>query len=138
MKSPRYTAILIAALALVAGAAEARGKPAKAPAAPAGDVAKGKVLFNQQCGLCHSTTPGLEGAAPSLHDVYGRAAASEAKFSYSRALKASGLVWTAANLQTFLANPGKMVPGTAMPINIPAAADRQNIVAYLASLKTTH
>ena len=109
---------------------------AQAATAPAGDPVKGKAMFNQQCMLCHSAAAGQEGAAPSLFGVVGRKAASDAGFTgYSRALKASGLTWNKANLDTFLSGPAKLVPGTAMPITLKDPADRANVVSYLASLK---
>ena len=102
----------------------------------AGDPVKGKATFNQQCSLCHSAIAGTEGAAPSLHGVVGRKAASDPKFpAYSKALKSSGLTWTEANLETFLSGPAKLVPGTAMPITLKTPTDRDNVVAYLATLK---
>jgi len=102
----------------------------------AGDPAKGKILFNQQCSLCHSAVAGQEGAAPSLHGVVGRKAAGDPSFpAYTKALKASGQTWTAANLETFLSGPSKLVPGAAMPITLANPQDRQNVIAYLASLK---
>jgi cytochrome c len=50
-------------------------------------------------------------------------------------MKASGLTWTPANLEKFLANSQAMVPGTAMSVSVAGAADRANIVAYLAKQK---
>lgn len=128
------TLVMTAAAALaVSGAAQA--SHASHAAHPAGDTAKGKALFNAQCSLCHSVT-GEEGAAPNLNGVVGRKAASDPAFpTYTKALKASGLTWTAATLDTFLSGPSKLVPGTAMPITLAKPEDRQNVVAYLASLK---
>ena len=124
----------MAAALLGAGLAQAATAPL-----PPGNAVKGKAMFNQQCMLCHSAAAGQEGAAPTLFGVVGRKAATDPGFpGYSRALKASGLTWTAANLNTFLAGPAKLVPGTAMPITVNAPQDRANIIAYLASLKGTH
>ena len=106
-----------------------------ASADPHGDAAKGKALFNSQCSLCHSATPGEEGAGPSLAGVVGRKAGSESGFPFTKALKGSGLTWTKDNLEKFLAGPGKLVPGTAMPITLNKDQDRDNVVAYLATLK---
>ncbi len=115
--------ILIAALAL----------PAMAQAA--GDAAKGATLFKQRCSMCHVSAAGAAPiAAPNLFGVAGRKAASTS-FNYSDALKASGLTWTAANLDAFLAAPNKKVPGTRMVISVPAEQDRADIVAYLSTLK---
>ena len=119
------TLFMTAAAALaVAGAAHA-----------AGDPVKGKALFNAQCSLCHSATT-EEGAAPSLLGVIGRKAAGDPAFpGYTKALKASGLTWTPATLDTFLSGPAKLVPGTGMPITLAKPQDRANVIAYLATLK---
>ena len=58
-----------------------------------------------------------------------------AGFAYSPALKASTLVWTTANLDQFLADPAKTVPGTAMPIKVPDAAQRAALISYLATTR---
>lgn len=127
MKSVIAIGALAAAL-LATGVASASDRDANA--------AKGKALFDGQCSLCHSPKPGVEGAAPSLNGVVGRKAASDPGFpAYSKALKASGLTWTEETLEHFLANPQAMVRGTAMPISLPAEADRHDVIAYLASLK---
>ena len=123
----------LAALAALAVAGSAVAAPAT------GDAVKGKALFNQQCMLCHSAVAGQEGAAPSLNGIIGRKAAAEAGFpAYSRALKASGLTWSSANLDQFLSGPAKLVPGTNMPITLTNPQDRTNVIAYLASLKGSH
>lgn len=107
-----------------------------APPAMAADAAKGKAIFDGRCSVCHSVKPGDEGAGPSLAGVVGRKAASEPGFpGYTGALKKSGLTWTKANLDKFLAGPQTVVPGTAMPIALPNAAERADMLAYLASLK---
>ena len=124
--------VLIAALA-AAGLTAVAGASI---ASPAGNVAKGRALFDQQCSLCHSALAGQEGAAPSLNGVVGRKAGSDPHFpSYTHALKASGLTWTEETLEHFLVNPQAMVKGTAMPISVPSATDRHDVIAYLASLK---
>ena len=121
----RTLVLTVAAALAVSGAAHA-----------AGDPVKGKALFNAQCGLCHSAVAGEEDAAPSLNGVVGRKAAGDAGFpAYTKALKGSGLTWTAAHLDTFLSGPAKLVPGTAMPITVAKPQDRANVIAYLATLK---
>ena len=54
---------------------------------------------------------------------------------YSPALKASKLTWSTKTLNKFLMNPGEIVPGTFMPIQIPDDKTRADVVAYLATLK---
>jgi glucose/arabinose dehydrogenase len=110
-----------------------------ASAQPMGDPANGKVLFQQSCALCHASTLGpggqaMSGQGPSLVGVVGRGAASLANFNYSKALRGSGLTWDGATLDHFLEAPSAAVPGTTMPIPVPNAALRRDIVAYLSTL----
>jgi hypothetical protein len=104
-----------------------------------GDPANGKVLFQQSCALCHASALGaggqaISGQGPSLVGVVGRGAASLANFNYSKALRGSGLTWDAATLDRFLAAPSAAVPGTTMPIPVPSAASRADIIAFLSTL----
>jgi cytochrome c len=127
----RIISPVAAGIILCAGAAAAA--PAKAPA---GDPAKGRSVFVQQCSLCHSPKAGEEGQGPSLYGVVGRKSGSEAGFpAYSRSLKSLNVTWQPASLDRFLSDPNKLAPGTAMPINVANAQDRKNVIAYLASLK---
>jgi cytochrome c len=102
-------------------------------AAPAGDRAAGEDLFLDRCAMCHVAEGGGQG--PSLQGVYGRKAAAAPGFAYSAALKASGVTWTAPELDRFLTNPSAAIPGTAMPITVPDAAQRANLIAYFAAQK---
>ena len=108
---------------------------AAAVPAVAQDAAAGGAFFKQRCSTCHTVTPGQPpGQAPNLYGVIGRKAAST-PFSYSTALKASGLTWDTASLDKFLASPMKLVPGTGMLIPITDPKQRADLIAYLASLK---
>ena len=101
--------------------------------AQTGDVAKGETAFENRCTMCHG--PESDGQGPKLAGVVGRKAGSAPGFPYSDALKTSRLTWTPAELDTFLAGPDKLVPGTAMAVTISDPDQRRDIVAYLASLK---
>lgn len=104
----------------------------------AGDVAAGRTYFRAECALCHSAEPGDNGGAqgPNLQGILGRKAGEgPGSFSYSAALKASGIVWTAETLSGFLANPTQQVPGTAMVIAVDDASDRDNLAAYFAAVR---
>ena len=101
------------------------------PAGAAGDAARGAALFQSHCAMCHAPE---SGAAPSLVGVVGRKAGTLPGFAYSPAMKHSGLIWTSANLDAFLDDPGKKVPGTMMMIPGPEPAERADIIAYLATL----
>jgi cytochrome c len=93
----------------------------------------GSDLFEDRCAGCHFPAGGGQG--PNLSGIVGHKAGSVAGFTYTAALKDSGLVWTSANLDRFLTDPGKLVPGTAMPIHVPDAAQRQAIISYLATTR---
>ena len=107
---------------------------AQAQAPPAGDCGHGKIVFQQNCALCHSDSDAIQKQGPSLVSVFGRKAGSSANFNYTKALTDSGLTWDAATLDKFLTNPAATVPGTTMPISLPQAADRSDVIAYLATL----
>jgi glucose/arabinose dehydrogenase/cytochrome c2 len=97
---------------------------------------QGKAVFEQQCALCHSAAPGDNGGAqgPLLHDIFGREAASTG-FSYSQALRSSGLTWDAGTLDRFLAAPSEVVPGSLMVVPIQDDTARANVIAYFQALK---
>jgi glucose/arabinose dehydrogenase len=105
-----------------------------------GDAARGKVFFQQNCAICHADNSGPGNAAivkqgPSLVDVFGRKAGSGSNFTYTNALIKSGLTWDAPTLDRFLTGPAAMVPGTTMPIPVPKAGDRLDVITYLSTLK---
>jgi cytochrome c len=99
----------------------------------AGDAAAGENLYLDRCAMCHVAEGGGQG--PSLTGVYGRKAGSVPGFVYSAALKGSGVTWTAPELDRFLTDPGKAIPGTAMPITVPDAKQRADLIAYFAAQK---
>ncbi|MEO7775822.1 MAG: PQQ-dependent sugar dehydrogenase [Steroidobacteraceae bacterium] len=103
----------------------------------AADSNAGKLVFRQQCALCHSAEPSDNGGAqgPELHGVFGRAAASNPAFTYTQPLRASRLVWDAATLERFLASPTTVVPGSSMVFPVAKAQDRQDLIAYFSELK---
>lgn len=109
------------------------GAPAEASAG-----GRGRMLFLQNCSLCHSTGRDelpSNGQGPLLAGVVGRPAASLPGFGYTKALKDSHLVWNEATLERFLSGPGNLVPGTAMAVAITNPSDRADLIAYLARLK---
>jgi cytochrome c len=102
----------------------------------AGNAATGAALFNR-CALCHSATKGGGNKiGPNLFGVVGRKAGTYPGFSYSAAMKNSGIVWTSPKLDAYLVAPQQIVPGNSMPFaGIADAPQRANLVAYLATLK---
>jgi glucose/arabinose dehydrogenase len=107
--------------------------------AQADDASRGKIFFQQNCALCHATSLGpgntmIAGQGPSLVGILGRRAGIGSNFGYTKGLVESRLVWDAATLDRFLANPAAAVPGTSMPIPVPSAENRRNVIAYLSTL----
>jgi cytochrome c len=124
----RRSELWIAALA-AAGAMLAAG----GAFAQSGDAAKGSDAYDDRCGGCHVI--GGVGQGPNLAGVVGRKAGAAPGFAYTAAMKGSGLTWTPANLDRWLAGPQKVVPGTAMVAVVPDPAERRELIAYLATLR---
>lgn len=95
----------------------------------------GEDIFKQRCAVCHAVQPGPGKMGPPMAGLAGRKAGAVPGFAYSTALKNSKLAWTPTTLDTFLAAPGKMVPGTKMLIGMPDAPQRAVLVQYLGTLK---
>jgi cytochrome c2 len=123
----RVAAVAVAAV----GAAFTAHAAPKSPAS--GDAAAGATLFTDRCVTCH--VPAGGGQGPSLVTVFGRPAGAAPGFHYSAALAGSGLTWTDAELDRFLAGPSKLVPGTAMQVVIANPAQRADLIRYLATQK---
>lgn len=102
-------------------------------AAQAGDAAKGRAFFST-CAGCHDLTSTSK-IGPPLKGVVGRKAGTVAGANYSPAMKKAGIVWTAQTLDTYLAGPAAMVPGSRMAIRITDAQKRADLIAYLKTLK---
>jgi cytochrome c len=119
-------------LCAVVAAARALAAPASPPAFVMGDPAAGKTAY-QACMGCHAIDDNDVG--PKHRGVVGRAAGTAPGYSYSAALKASGIVWTPAMIDRWLQGPQKLVPGSKMFFSIPNPKQRADIIAYLATQK---
>jgi cytochrome c len=102
-----------------------------------GDAAAGQAVFDQKCASCHSVaadlTHGLLG--PNLLGVVGRTAGTVAGWDFSQALKDSKVVWTEENLTKWLTDTTAFVPMAQMDLRVPNRIEREDVIAYLESLK---
>jgi cytochrome c len=111
--------------AILSGAAHAQSGNAKA----------GEAAFDV-CGSCHTTEPDAGNEiGPNLFGVVGRKAGAVSDFTYSPALKASGIVWTDETLSQWLSDPAKTVPGTSMGFPGMTKEKVRDLIAYLKTLK---
>ena len=102
---------------------------------PAAKPPDGATLFKQQCATCHTTNlsdPARQG--PSLFKIVGRQAGKADGFHYSAGFAKADFVWDDTRLDTYLANPQAMVPGSIMAYRQPKAETRTAIIAYLKEL----
>ena len=96
-----------------------------------GDAVKGKKVF-AKCMACHTTEAGKNKVGPTLHGLFGRKAGSVEGFTYSDAMKNAGITWSDAELDKYLTNPKKDIPGNKMAFpGLPKPDDRANVIAYL-------
>lgn len=106
-----------------------------APAAAAGDAARGKTVF-ARCAACHSMDPARKTTGPTLAGVLGRKAGTLVDYAYSPGMKKYGQVWDVKAIDTFLTAPNKVVPGTKMVfMGLPRTDDRADLIAYLKAPK---
>ena len=102
--------------------------------AQAQDAAAGEKAF-VACKACHAF--GKNGVGPNLTGVVGRKAASLEGYTYSAALKDSGITWDEANLKEWLIGPAaNKVKGTKMVYQgLKDDKKTADVIAYLAAQK---
>lgn len=100
--------------------------------ARAQDAAAGEKTF-VVCRACHEIGPGAKDAVgPVLNGVVGRKAGTYPGYDYSKANKESGITWTPEELQKYLENPQKVVPGTKMIFpGLHNPEQVKNVIAFL-------
>jgi cytochrome c len=137
--NPRASIAAYLPLSLFLGATAFADAPAPAAAAAPsaasalhGNADHGKALY-QGCEACHSVDENDLG--PKHRGVVGRKAGSVADYSYSAALKGSGITWTEPMLDRWLTNPSVLVPGTKMFFKVDDPQSRADIIAYLKQLR---
>ncbi len=100
-----------------------------------GDIAHGKLLFQQRCQACHSTDEGVNRVGPTLFGIFGRRIGTVPNFYYSdaiRTLQGAHDSWDEQALDAWLASPRQMAPGTKMAFaGVANAEDRADLIAFL-------
>jgi cytochrome c len=120
----RVACTTLAAAALFAAAAT------KTTAGTSGDPDKGKEIF-EKCAACHAFDD-EKSDGPSLKGIFGRKAGSLEDYRYSTAMLRSGIVWDAATLDAYVANPQGFVKGNRMAFaGIADKQEREDLIAYL-------
>ena len=124
------TASLTASLMLGMQNAVAQSAPVSV-----GSAVKGKALYDARCSACHSVDAHRVG--PMHLGVVGRKAGSAVGYNYSEALRKSKIVWSRDTLLAWLSDPETLIPGQRMGYSMDNAQDREDVVAYLATLKAS-
>jgi cytochrome c len=101
---------------------------------PTGNAADGQRDFSR-CAACHAVQPDHGGIGPSLAAVVGRQSGTAAGYHHSPAMAGAHITWDDASLDRFLTNPQSVVRGTKMFIAVTDPQQRQDIIAYLETLK---
>lgn len=97
----------------------------------AADVDRGKAVF-EQCAACHSLDGSGDYDGPTLKDVIGRKAGSLEDYRYSAAMKRSDVIWDAASLDKYVADPQAFIPGNRMAFaGIADRGERDDLIAFL-------
>jgi cytochrome c len=103
---------------------------------PAQKPPDGAALFRQQCASCHTTNlsdPARQG--PSLFNIIGRRAGAAEGFHYSAGFAKVDFAWNEVTLDTWIANPQEMIPGSIMVYRQAKPEIRAAIIAYLKELR---
>jgi cytochrome c len=105
--------------------------------AAAAHAADHEISFNDHCRECHSFVKDDNRLGPSLYGVVGRKAGTEPGYAFTQSMQESGITWTGATLDKWIANPGAVVPGNGMSPPYSGISDpaiRQRIIAFLNSI----
>ena len=102
----------------------------------AADIKAGGKVF-KKCKACHYADREKHKTGPHLVNLIGRTAGSLEDYKkYSKAMKASGIVWDEETLTEYLRAPKKYIKGTKMAfVGLKKDADIENVIAYLMAEK---
>ena len=122
------SACSIGRMALALGGFVLAGAASAAPDAAA--LKRGEEIY-ARCAACHAIDTNRTG--PQHCGLFGRKAGTAPGFEgYSKAMRASGIVWDERTLNVFLQDPMKAVPGTAMGYaGVKDDKERAELIAWL-------
>lgn len=124
----RFAIALALAVAPWTQAVAAQDSASRAPDAAA--LRRGEQIY-ARCAACHAIETNRTG--PQHCGLFGRRAGTVPGFdTYSKAIRASKIVWNESNLDAFLAAPTLAVPGTTMGYaGVKDARERADLIAWL-------
>ena len=110
--------------------------PSISPKLNDADPVKGKKLFVGGCSGCHDATAKMRNArGPHLWNIVGRPKASIPTLKYSQPLMEAGGNWNYEELNRFISDPMRVLPGTDMEAHgYQKLEDRADLIAYLRTL----
>lgn len=102
-----------------------------APVLAAGDVAAGEKVY-RKCKACHVVNKEQNRVGPHLVGIFGRTAGTVEGFRYSKAMVASGIVWTEETIGAYLQDPKGYIKGNRMAFpGLKKEVDVVNVIAYM-------
>ena len=93
---------------------------------------RGRMVF-RKCQTCHTLEEGgRHKVGPNLWAVFGSTAGEADGFAYSKAMRASDVVWDDATMDDYLEKPSAYIKGTRMSfVGLRKPEDREAVIAYL-------
>lgn len=93
---------------------------------------RGERLY-RRCVACHTLGQGEKHkVGPNLYGVFGQVAGEKEDFNYSKAMKASEIVWTEETLNAYIQRPSAYIPGNRMSfVGLKKEEDRKAVIAYM-------
>lgn len=113
-------------------AISAHAQTANSTSAAKPSAERGLAIYTAKCSACHSVEDNRVG--PSHAGVLGRRAGKAKDYEYSEALAKSKIIWSRENLERWLTDPEKVIPGQRMGYRLSLPQERADVVAYLATL----
>lgn len=108
----------------------------------AANVTDGAAIFSATCGVCHMARSDASPAdlatriGPNLWGVVNRKAGTYKGYTYSYAMRSSGITWTDDQLRRYIAAPQATVPNVRMSFaGLKNPQEVEDVIAYLNTLR---